>query len=218
MATMFDTAKARKPAVPVSAKPVRPTVDGLEMVASIRMVTDWLSGLGTEFGDKVRSTAQGIFLADGMARKAQPASFDAVDGVATGNIQCRKRSSASALSELEMEALSEAGVSSYEKVDSSIEECFVINPAYLKDSALLKKVDKALKSIKDLPEDFIQKQEASSVTKYVVTDQTVVDVFSLKDEEKVRELMPLVTTYAIRPKLVDGDVKAALKRVLELVN
>jgi len=216
---LFSVAKPLE--APVTKSSSRKTaektkVSGLEMYASCLSVIEWIQGISEQYRSEVQDQARELFLANGMKTESQPASFDAEEGSASANIQCRKRSSASKLTDLEQEALLAAGVTSMVEVKSNV-ETFVFNPELSKrimnDPKLAKKISDALSSIKDIGDDPIQVQEASS--KMIVGDDTIRDVFRLKDEDTVRSLMSIVCTQpAIRAKLEDGNVEAAIVRVM----
>jgi len=92
-------------------------------------------------------------------------------------------------------------------------ETFVINPAYANDGALLGKIDKALKGVKGLPEDFILKQEG--VTSHVVSDESILTMYA---KEQARELVDTLCTLAVKPTLANPDLKKALQLATALLN
>ena len=65
-----------------------------------------------------------------------------------------------------------------------------------------------------LPEDFIQHQEGKS--RRVASDASLEQIFTLKPGFTY-ELLDVVSTLAIRPKLDDADLKGALARISKAI-
>jgi hypothetical protein len=187
-------------------------IDGLETLASLDAVIKALSALKDTVESEVKSRGEIEFIQRGMEKKSRPDNFKAFDGIASASVQLKKRSSASALSDAEVALLSEVGISV--ETNQEIVSTFVINPAYKDDQKLLSNVEKKLKGVKGIPEDFILMQEGKSKT--VVPDGALDEVFKL-DEDKVRALLPVVSTLAIRPSLADGDVTKAYDIIKDLL-
>lgn len=119
-------------------------------------------------------------------------NFRGVDVDASASCELRKRSSASALDEFQIEVLTQHGIET-EEVGDTI-ETFIINPKYITDADLMGKVSKALSKIKDLPEDLIQQQVANKKT--VTTENSLGQVLNLPPET-ARSLLAVVGTLAV---------------------
>jgi hypothetical protein len=132
----------------------------------------------------------------GALANAKPENFTGQDGIATASLEIKKRGTNSPLNENEIELLVEAGLPY-----SEASETFVINPAYQNDAKLLAKVSEALSKVKDLPEDFIVKDE--STAKATVSDNTVSELFK-KPKDVIDALIAVVMTPAVKPKLTEA--------------
>ena len=214
MNNMFENAKApkAKPAKGKKSKGREVEVKGLNELASIKAVLAALEGMAKTTEAEIKAQMLQEFVKDGCAIGRRPENFKGVDVGATASCQIRKRSSKSILSEGEVELLEEHGVI-YETIDD-VEDTFVINPAYAGDSDLLAKISKKLETIKGLPEDFIQHQEGKS--RRVATEESLEQIFTLKPGVTC-ELLDVVATLAIRPKLDNADLKGALDRISKVI-
>lgn len=135
----------------------------------------------------------------------RPASFDIEDTNCKANVQLRRRSSASALSDEEIEVLKKHKVSVEKKVKQ--EESFTISQKYAKDKRLLAKVSKALSGI--VPEDFIEYREEQSVL--IASDDSLDAIFRMEAKD-ARALLPVVSTLAIKTTFEDLD---AIMEIIE---
>ena len=195
---------AATPKAKAKSKKKELTIEGLEQLAEIDAMIKNLSALREDLDRTVKDQAREIFI--DLGQTARPENFRGVDGEAEASIEFRKRSSRSTLTLAEVEA--------FEKLNIPVEtiqdvfETFVINPAYAGDSALLEKIDRALKKVKDLPEDFILKQEGSS--RKVVGEDTVVAVFA---KGLIRQFFDSIGVLAVKPKLNVTDISAIAKKV-----
>lgn len=214
MSNMFDKAKIAEPkkAKGKKSKGREVAVKNLNQLASIKAVLAALEGMAKTTEAEIKTQMAEEFVTEGCAIGRRPENFKGIDKGATASCQIRKRSSRSVLTEGEVELLEANGVE-YETIDD-VEDTFVINPAYAGDSALLQKVSKKLEGIKDLPEDFIQHQEGKS--RRVATDASVEQIFTLKPEV-TSELLDVVATLAIRPKLDNADLKSCLERISKVI-
>lgn len=144
---------------------------------------------------------------------------------AEGSCELRKRSSASALNEVEKSLLDKYEVPTEEVADRPA--TFIVDPVYADlsvpaNAALLAKVSEALR-IAGVPEGFIKRQEAT--TKWVTTDATLDAVYKVevsKGESKaavVKRLLEVVGTPAMKPKLsgVTDPLARAIERFGQIV-
>lgn len=202
--SIFANAKTIKAPAASKGKKAKVEVElpGLENFSLIGALIKSLEAVQSSFEDQVKGEARDHFIAEGTDRR--PENFRGVDGAAEASIELRKRSTRSVLNDAEIEALEADGVP-VETVED-VAETFVINPAYAADSVLLGKIEKALKKVPGLPEDFILAQEGKR--RVVVSDDTVSVVFAKGLAEK---FIDTVCTLAIKPKLDTPDLKAALK-------
>lgn len=183
------------------------TITGLELVAALDAAEKAIKSLKTEARGDVDDQIRTHFVTEGIRTGHQPENFRGQEGKASASCELRKRSSASALSEVEVALLTENGISTEIVEDKT--ETFIINPSYLADAELMGKVAKLLAG--NVPLDFIQKQV--SVKKVVVTDASMIEAFRSKN---LADLIKVVGTIALKPKLETG-LSATFKLISELV-
>lgn len=201
MATnLFKTASV------IAAKPVagkKPIVrailiEYLEVYAAIDHTTKWLKGIAEVVKTSVVDAAKAKFIADGIAKKAKPDSFDGKEGDATAKLIIGKRSSASGLNDVEKELAAKYNVPV--EVVADRPETFIINPEHLdwinKNGA---KVSAALMKL-GAPQDIIKFQETT--TKTVTTEDSIDYVFRTYHEkpEIIEALLPVVASISVKPK------------------
>jgi hypothetical protein len=209
---LFTTAKtvAAKPAK--GKKPETKTVElaGLEKLAALDALAKAIKGLIETTKAEVNEGATDVFVTQGQDIKSQPENFKAEEGAATASVQLKKRSSASGLSEIEIEQAKKAGIPL--EVVADRPETYIFNPEHLdwlaKNGA---SVSKALVKL-GAPSDVIQFQEAS--TKTVTTDESL-NVLFTKSEKVIRDLLPVVGTLAVKPTYAGADELA--EKVLEVL-
>lgn len=213
---MFSTAKTLKsPKAAAKSNKAEIEIGSLGFLAALKYTIQTLETVCATMDSQCKTQMARIFVQDGCAKKAKPESFKGFENltreengehvILAANASCefRKRSTASGLSDEECAILDAHGIEYL--TDTKVVETFVINPEYVNDQAMLAKVEKALKGIKGLPEDFIMKQEG--VSKRVVTDNSVEQVFN-KPADVAEKLLPLVSTLAIKPTVATDDINA----------
>lgn len=211
---MFTDAK---PAAPKTGKgkkapEARIHMPGLEGYAALCSAIDALEAQKKVLEGQIKAEMGEMFVRDGCAAQSQPANYKAEEGLAKASLQLRLRSSKSILSEAECELLSDENIPYDLSVE--VEDTFVINPEFATDMKLLAKVEEALKTVKGLPEDFIQKQVGKS--HYVATKESIAAVFK-KPVKKASVLLPVVTTLAIRAN-IEGDYMPIIDKLMEGVD
>jgi hypothetical protein len=208
--SIFTNAKTIKAPAASKAKKSKPEVEiaGLENLTLIDALIKSLEAVKSTFDEQVKTQAREHFVAEGTDKK--PENFRGTDGAAEASIELRKRSTRSILNDEEIAALTEAEIPV--EVVEDIAETFVINPAYAADSALLGKIDKALKKVPGLPADFILAQEGKS--RSVVSDDTVSAVFA---KGLAEQFIDTVCVIAVKPKLENPNLKAALELAKKFV-
>jgi hypothetical protein len=206
-ATIAAPKKSTKKATKAEVK-----IKGLEVYAALDAAYKTIEALKVEARENINAQIQAYFVGEGAALKAQPANFRGVDADASASCELRKRSSRSFLNDQEVQLLAEAGIPVEEVQDKP--ETFIINPAYLSDTVLMNKIGTLLGSVKGIPADFIQKQEAKKST--VVTDESLIALFK-KQEAEIETLLPVITTTAVKPTLAKDKTAEALRLVAEKI-
>jgi hypothetical protein len=212
MVKFADAQVVSKPAKKAKAEKPQHKLEGLLKFSAIKNAIATLTSLSETLETGVKSQMLAQFIKSGTESGLKPANFEGVELAATASCELRKRSVRSALTPEEKALLVDHKIP-VDETKSEI-ETLIFNPAYLNNAELMKKVEAALNKIKDIPEDFIQKQVG--VTTYTVSDATVDAVFALKDTAKLEQLAPIVTTLAIKPKLDDDKIVADTVRELLL--
>ena len=187
-------------------------IKGLEAYASICALEDTIKALKDTFRAQVNEGVTAEFVREGKHLKRRPDNFRGTENNASASCELRKRSSASSLTDAEVELLERHGVSFTEVGD--VVETYIINPAYKDNEELLNKVGKALGKVAGIPDDFLQLQVAAK--KKVTTDTSLDEVFA-KSPELIEPLLAVVGTMAVKPKLENGDVSTALDTVKKLL-
>lgn len=219
---LFEQASPKSKAK-VGAKSDHSTVPvtGLEMVTSIEVLEKALEGLKTVYKGEVNTYMHESFVTDGMKGHKRPINFFGEEGNSEASLQLRKRSSVSKLEDAQKNLLTEYGIP-FETITE-----FSVNSKYTDMSnsdnvELLQRVSTALqKHCKDFPAaDFFQVEK-----KNIATEESIDVVFQKKDANDeyldrsiVSNLLQLVTTLGIRPKLKKSTpekITEAYDRVLQ---
>lgn len=213
MANLFAKATKAEVAVPAAKKAAGTfEIAGAEEYASIDAAIKALTAVKVTLEAEIKAAGVGHFIDKGMKDHKRPANFKVTEGAATLSLQLKSRGSNIAIGEDDQKRLRASKIP-LATVDT-ITKTFIINPAYAEDEKLLEKVSKALEKVAGLPEDFIQMQEQTKVV--VDGDATIDAIFSLKSRATIEDLLPLVTTTAIRPSL-STEIDAAINNVGRLL-
>ena len=211
MANLFANAGtiAAPKAAKAKAAKAEVTMNGLQQYAELKALQGAIAAVLGTLESEIKGQAFDMMMEKAQETHKAPDSFNGVEGIATVNIQMRKRGTNSPLSEGELAILADAGIAAHEEV--GVQELFAINPAYATDDKLLAKVSKALEKI--VPEDFIVKQEKKA--KMVVSNETMEAAFKAGTVNP--DVVKVVTTMALKPKLTTVDIDAILSDVKELL-
>lgn len=213
LANLFDKAKTVAPVVKTPKAATNAVeIKGLEDYAFFVEVEKTMKAEKDTPRALVDEAALDIFIRQGLQRGEQPESFDAKEGSATANISLKRRSSASPLNEEDLELLARHKIT-VEDFEVSPAQ-FIFNPEVLKDQRRMEEISKALSKVKGC-EDIIQ--HIPAVTKKIVTDQTFRDVFAIKSKAVLLQVVPVVGTIAVRPKVQGKTTANIFTRVGELL-
>lgn len=227
---MFASAKtAKRP--PAATSPTRAskpteTLPGLEEVCALEACLKAIEGVLDLKKTALKAAATERLIREGLSRKSKPDSLSLSAGkYATGNVSIRRRSTASPLAYDELESLAvlvgqnernDEGdvvlVPGFTEILEKSPAMLAVNPAYSKDEALLKRIDKALSGVKDIPEDFILAVEAE--TKPVVSETALNEVFRLPPNV-AEQVFALIAGVSLRAVFKDiGEAWEIVKPML----
>jgi hypothetical protein len=211
---VFAKAQAAAPAAKKTKKDdkVVVTIAGLEELAAIDAAMKSLKAIRETLESDVKTAMKDQFVNTGIKAGKRPENFKGNEGIASASCELRARASNSPLSADEVALLAKYEIPT-QTVDT-VTETFIINPKYLNDSALLEKVGNAIGKIKDVPEDFIQKQNA--VSKTIVAEGALDVLFAKNDANLVSTLLGTVGVLALKPTIGD-KVKEAMSLVSKLL-
>ncbi len=134
-------------------------------------------------------------------------NYKACDGGALGTLMFNKRSSASGLSDIEQELLTK-----YEIPMVTIEGEFKLNTGGV-SAKKLQEVSDAIDKVKGLPDNFIEYSEEKA--RVVTSDKSIEEVFKLNDPDVIKQLMPVVGTYMIKPGANDFEQEALIVNAIQ---
>jgi len=188
-------------------------IDGLNTLANIDAVMKALKAMRDTVEVDIKTAQKDYFVAEAVRTGTRPDNFRGIDGNASASCELRTRGTNSPLNPEEVKLCKEYGLPT--ATETSVQETFIINPEYLGNGALLERVGAAIAKVKDIPEDFIKKQEA--VSKTVVDAKALEVLCATKDANKISTLLGVVGVLALK---VGGDVDMAnaLKTVAGLLN
>lgn len=211
---MFSSAKrvALAPAKTAKGRVTKAVdeIEGWEELAALDAVSKALAGLVTIKKQAIEDgPVTDLLVTRGLALARKPESLSPVEGEAKGSAYIAKRSTNSPLKEEEIELLAETvgqeWLDRYVETMEAQPALLAVNPAYAGDEALLRRIDRALKSVKDIPEDFIIQTEP--VAKTVVKDEAVNEMFRLSPE-KLDAVFAVLAGISLRPVYGAGLEKA----------
>ena len=212
MSLFANAATLQKPAVSSNGKS-KDAIDvpGLAGYAKLDALEKTIKAVRETIGGDIKDTVMSdLFYNKVMASGAVPESVVGVDGIATASLECRKRGTNQPLNDAEAELLTKNGVTVVEQVIT--EELFGINPKYIADLALQKKINKLLEG--KVPDDLFVKQER--VVKKVVTEDSFAAACA-KKKDLPRDVFNTITVLAIKAKLSETDIGAVIDEVRGLI-
>lgn len=202
--TVKTVAKAKK------ADKVRVEMNGMHEYAALVSVMKSLEAVKASMEAEIKADMLKKFVDMGCDKQARPANFIGFEGDGEASCELRARSSVSGLTEAEQEILADHEIPT--TVVEDVVDTFVINPQYITDASLMDKVAAKLNTIKDIPSDFILKQEGRAKT--VVAEGGLDAVFK-NSPEVAANLLKIVGTLAIKAKFT--DMEKALDAIKEFV-
>jgi hypothetical protein len=200
---MFATAKTIAPKTKTKAEKATVHINGLKRYAILVHLSKTFATMAELWGEKVRNQMTSHFVAEGCKTGKRPTNFMGTDGEASASCELRMRSSRSPLSIDEQVTAKDHDLPTEEIED--VVGTFVIAPAYATDMAMLAKIEMAHTAYnigrpeaERIPDDLFMKQEAK--TRVIISEKAMDELFT-RPADIVRDLLPLVGTLAIKPKL-----------------
>jgi hypothetical protein len=186
-------------------------VEGLEMVASIKVVRDNLDTIEEFYTGQVKVFMHEYFVASGCAAKKRPDNFTGMEGDAEASCQLKKRSSLSKLSELDIAMCEENNIPLV-----SVPSTFAFNAKYCdmnvpENVKRFERINKALSKIEGLESDLFVVEQSK-----VLADEASIDAVFGKSREIASVLLPAVAVLGIRPKL-KASTEAFIQRAFDRV-
>lgn len=178
----------------------------LTTLAAISTLMKSLEALKVTVEASVKLEVKNEFISLGFGKR--PENFRGVSNNAEASCELRKRASTSALSleEQELCALHAIGT------ENKSEDVYLFNPKLMKSQEAMKKISAALSRIdltNILGEDSLVLK--STDERVIVTEDAVDQMFMIKSAVVREQLLPVVCTLALKPKLLTQDLKVAFQ-------
>jgi hypothetical protein len=196
------------------------TVSGWEELAALDSAVKAMSSLLDLRKSEMKSRLRETFIERGVQAGNKPDSMAIVEGDAKGSSYLTKRSDRSPLGSDDLKLIAETlgedtvtrgedgaitGINGVAETLESQPSMVVLNPAYVNDQALLKRIDKALEGVRGIPEDLIVQTPAEA--KVVVSDTALATMFR-SGEDAAQALLEVLGIVAVRPVYSAGLEKA----------
>lgn len=206
------TVDVKKPGEKKNAKAQVAMGADLDEVARIDALVKALEGRKKAAEGRLKAKILEAFIVTSANKGERPDNFVGVGAVSTASCENRKRSTASALTDEEVEIITKAGLPIGEEVSLDIPGRFFFNEEVLAlGDAVLEKISSALGKIKELDGiDVIKYQAPQKTSKPVVTDETIAELCKTRDISLIGKLAPMVTVQALKAKLNDGVTVASM--------
>ena len=183
-------------------------VNGLSELAAINAMIGTLEGLAPQFEAQVKDESLAILVAEALKTGKKPETFNLVDDMSTGQYQMRKRSTASALTDDEINVCKAYGIPT--TTNTKVEARYVFNPDCLADQKVMEKISKALLKIPELAGmAIIQRQEAVETT--VIAEGAIEVACKLKAKDSMVAALGVAGVQALKTSFDSDQVKDALE-------
>jgi hypothetical protein len=208
----FNSAKKiNSPAPAVKGKKTdRETIEfaNMEQYSHLQMVSKACEGAIKAFEAVFKEHVFELFMKRIRLDGKKPDSIDAIEGLATVNLQCRKRGTNSPLSADEVEILTQHKLQPDYVIKTP--KLFVINPEYAEDEELMNRVEALLKKNGLLK--IIGVQEEVKIP--VVGDKLLDAALATKKPEVIKQ----VITMAFKPSLSEVKPEEIAKTMSEILD
>jgi hypothetical protein len=193
------------------------SIANLEGFAALTKVSKALKTVEATMSAALKIDINDVFIGQGIQFSKRPDNFKGIDGMAAASCQLKALPSTSGISVENQERLKKAGIP-LKEIDT-VTETFILNPKYAENAEVMNKMEKALAKL-GLPEDLFLHQSNKRVV--CDGDVTIDAIFNIKnasgdtDRALILEMLPLVTTMAIKPT-TSMSIKEAFATVVEFV-
>ena len=186
--------------------------EDVEALTACDYVTDTIAGVRSLLESSVKAQATQHFVSKGITKKSRPDNFKAEEGKGITGCEFRKRGSNRPLSADEIKTLRAYSIEPKKEETPAIEDRYFFNPKLIENPEYRAKISAALAGIDFGGEQVITKQEGTPASiKYVVTDETIDQVFkATTNEEDTATLLKIVTTMSLKPNF-NGNLQEALE-------
>lgn len=196
---MFDQANVLKNVSKGQKKAAFPmiSVAGLAQGLIIHSTVKAMAILKERSDRAIKAAARSKMIDMGLKAKARPTAVTGFEDEARATVELKIKGANQALTSEEVEFLKAKNVPV--KTVTKTAETFVINPEYVLDAKLLKKVAKLLSADKSIPADLFLFQEGEEVS--VPADEALDHVFeTMTNKAEITAVLEVVSTMAIRYK------------------
>lgn len=223
---LFANAKPSDPILTPATKPKKNAKLVVEMgsaldeIASIDSIKKFLDAKREMLESDVKTTMKSTFVHLALTNGSQPENYTGEGKISSASCEMKKRSSASVLSEAEIELLTKHNIPTKRDVSFSIPERFFFNEEiFAMGPKVLEKISAALAGIKELEGiDIIKHQPFQEVAKVVTDEASLPEVCKLTDPDVMNQLLDVVATFSLKPRLkgdvVIEDSYAAIGRII----
>jgi hypothetical protein len=204
----------KKPTSSASDRSV--TVDlgeDLTTLASVKMLAKSLDGLCKTYDEKVKAKMADEFASQCADTGRRPRNFKGISAKVEASCELRKRSAASPMAPEEIALLEAMDIPLEDQtICEAVPERFFFNPSIVASPELANKISAALAAIPELQgmEILLKQSARAAETRKVVSDEALDAVAALKDVAMIKQLLPLVSSLAIRVKMNTNELTDAM--------
>lgn len=186
----------------------------LDTLAAIKALTESLGTIYTTCEKELKDRMVAEFVSQAIKTGKRPDSFRGVSAHAEASCELKKRASNVYLSDEEKNILDANEIPSAKKVThEAIDERFFFNPALVADASLAAKISAALGKVPELQgQEILMKQVArEEQVRFFLEDGALEAVCAIKDGTKMRELLRIAASLAIKPGMKEATIEKALE-------
>lgn len=185
-------------------------MDNVEAICAIDYISDALAGFRSLLETKIKSAAVSSFVKKGMEILHRPDNQKGEQGRGITGLIFSKRGSNRNLTEKEVEILRSHEIEPKKVEIPAVEDRFFFNPKLIESPEYRSKINAALASVDFGGEQVIIKQQGTPAScKFVVEEDIIDKIFTLKNEEDIKNLLGMLTTLSLKNNF-NGNLQEAL--------